>query len=194
MRINRSVGILLLLIATSMAAQVVSPMDINEDGPRALQGKYMPQLQTMSASLHSQKYPYAFYFSQKLAIDEPQQRTVAQSGIRFRRFDEKMVLAITGNYYAAYSSTLLDRSRRVRQTFNDVMLPILRAAVGAFGNDEPFRAYALEISHHVRTKVLNVDTEAPENVVLIVPREVAHRLVDAKTPEQQQAEIGRAHV
>ncbi len=194
MRRNSVVGLLLLLMATSVAAQVTSPMDIDQEGPRVLQSKYMPQLQAMATSLKLQKYPYAFYFSHTLAIDEPQQRTMAQSGIRFEQFDGKMVLAITGNYYASYSSTLLDRSHRVRQTFNDVMLPTLRAAIGAFGNDEPFAAYAIEISHHVRAKVLKVNTEAPENVVLILPREIAHKLVDAKTPEQQQAAVLDAEV
>ncbi len=194
MRRNSIVGLLLLLLSTGVAAQVTSPMNINEDGPRALQARFMPQLQAMAESLKSQKYPYAFYFSRKLAIDEPQQRTMAQAGIQFERFDNKTVLAITGNYYASYSSQLVDRSQRVRQTFNEVMLPILRAAVGAFGNDEPFSAYALEISHHVRAKVLKVRTEGPENVVLILPRAVAHKLVDAKTVEQQQAAVLDAEV
>jgi hypothetical protein len=194
MRRNSIVGLLLLLFTTGMAAQVTSPMDINEDGPRALQAKYMPQLQAMATSLKVQKYPYAFYFSHTLAIDEPQQRTRAQAGIQFQHFDNKTVLAITGNYYASYSSQLVDRSHRVRQTFNDVMLPILRAAVNAFGNDEPFSSYALEISHHIRAKVLKVSTEAPENVVLILPRAVAHKLVDAKTVEQQQAAVLDAEV
>ncbi len=194
MRRNSYVGLLLLILPAIVAAQVTSPMDINEDGPRAMQAKYMPQLQTMATSLRLQKYPYAFYFSRTLAIDEAQQRTLAESGIRFERFDNRIVLAITGNYYASYSSTLMDRSHRVRQTFNDVMLPVLRAAVGAFRADEPFRAYALEISHHVRAKVLNVSTEGPENVVVILPREVAQKLVDAKTPEQQQAAVLDAEV
>lgn len=191
---NKIVGLLLLIIATAAAGQVTSPMDINDEGPRALQGKYMPQLQVMATSLRQQKYPYAFYFSHTLAIDEPQQRTLAQSGIRFERFEGKTVLAITGNYYASYSTTLLDRSHRARQTFNDLMLPIVRAAVGAFGNEEPFDGYALEISHHVRAKVLKVSTEGPENVVLVLPREVAHKLVDAKTAEQQQAAVLDAEV
>ena len=194
MRRNRIVGFLLVLLATVAAAQVTSPMDINEDAARALQSKYMPQLQDMAAKLKLQKYPYAFYFSRTLALDEAQQRTQAQSGIRFEYFDNKMVLAVTGNYYASYSSTLMDRSHRARQTFDDVMLPILRAAVSAFGTDEPFRAYAVEISHHVRAKVLNVSTEGPENVVLVLPREVAHKLADAKTPEQQQAAVLDAEV
>ncbi len=194
MRRNSIVGLLLLLLSASMAAQVMSPMDINEDGPRALQAKFMPQLQAMATSLRAQKYPYAFYFSHTLAIDEPQQRTMAQDGIRFEQFDNKTVLAITGNYYASYSAQLVDRSHRVRQTFNDVMLPILRAAVKAFGNDEPFSAYALEVSQHVRAKVLKVSTERPENVVLILPRAVAHKLVEAKTVEQQQAAVLDAEV
>lgn len=194
MRRNKIVGFLLLILSAAAVAQVTSPMDINEDGPRSLQAKYMPQLQAMAAKLRAEKYPYGFYFSRTLALDEAQQKTQAQSGIRFERFDNKMVLAITGNYYASYSAALVDRSHRARQTFDDVMLPVLRAAVSSFGSEEPFSAYALEISHHVRTKVLKVSTEGPENVVIVLPREAAHRLVDAKTPEQQQAAVLDAEV
>ncbi|MBZ5648169.1 MAG: hypothetical protein LAN37_13215 [Acidobacteriia bacterium] len=187
-------GLAVVLLAAIAAGQVTSPMDINEPGPQVLQSKYMAQLQKLATSVRLQKYPYAFYFSRKLDIDEAQQKTLAQSGIRFERFDDKMVLAVTGNYYASYSAELVDRSHRVRQTFNDVILPILRAAVGAFGSDEPFRTYGFEISHHVRTKVLGVSTEAAENVVILLPREVAHKLVAATTPEQQQAAVLDAEV
>jgi len=187
-------GLAVVVLSAFAAGQVTSPMDINDQGPRALQSKYMTQLQKLATSVRLQKYPYAFYFSRKLDIDEEQQKTLAQSGICFKRLDDKMVLAITGNYYASYSAELVDRSHRVRQTFNDVMLPILRAAVSAFGSDEPFRWYGLEVAHHVRSKVLGVSTEAAENVVVLLPREVAHKLAVATTPEQQQAAVLDAEV
>lgn len=193
-RSNAKFSLAVVLLAAIAAGQVTSPMDINEPGPQVLQSKYMAQLQKLATSVRLQKYPYAFYFSRKLDIDEAQQKTLAQSGIRFERFDDKMVLAVTGNYYASYSAELVDRSHRVRQTFNDVILPILRAAVGAFGSDEPFRSYGFEIAHHVRTKVLGVSTEGAENVVILLPREVAHKLVAATTPEQQQAAVLDAEV
>ncbi len=186
-RSSALISLVVAVLSAVAAAQVTSPMDISDQGPRTLQSKYMEQLQKLGKSVRLQKYPYAFYFSRKLDIDEAQQKLQAQSGICFKMFDNKMVLAITGNYYASYSSELVDRSHRLRQTFNDVMLPILRAAVSAFGNDEPFRIYGFEIAQHVRAKVLGVSTEAAENVVVLLPREVAHKMVAATTPEQQQA-------
>lgn len=189
-----AVCLTVLALAAIAAGQVTSPMDISDQGPRALQSKYMDQLQKLGKSVRLQKYPYAFYFSRKLDIDEAQQKLLAQSGICFKMFDNKMVLAITGNYYVSYSAELVDRSHRVRQTFNDVILPMLRAAVSAFGNDEPFRTYGFEIAQHVRTKVLGVSTEAAENVVILLPREVAHKLAVATTPEQQQAAVLDAEV
>jgi hypothetical protein len=129
-----SLGLIPLLICVSLtaSAQVLSPGEIGDDQQRALQEKYFDQLKQFGDEARAHKFPYAFYFSRTLAIDELRQRTMAQSGIRYQQFDNKTVLAVTGNYYASYSSTLLDRPHRVRQTFNDVMLPILRAAVGAF--------------------------------------------------------------
>jgi len=53
----------------------------------------------------------------------------------------------------------------------------------------PLDAYAFEIAHHVRRKVLKVDTEGPENLMLLLPRHAAELLVQAKDAEGQQAAL-----
>ena len=99
------------------------------------------------------------------------------------------MLEVTGNYYAAYSSKLMDGNQRTRQTFFDVVLPILKALTPRFQNNDNVAAYAFEIAHHVRRKVLGVTTEGPENIALIIPRAVAQRLAEAKDTEQQERAI-----
>ncbi len=186
-----NVGLLLLvvLISTAGVAQITSPMEINDPGAQALQQRHLPELKLVAAALDGHTYPYAFYFSHVLDVTEPQQKLLPKSGIRFEKYDEKMVLAITGNYYASYSAELVDRSHRARQTFNEVILPLLKAAVPPLSGPQDFSAFAVEVSHHVRTKVLKVNTEAPENVVLVISRDAAERLVNATSPEQQQAAV-----
>jgi hypothetical protein len=88
----------------------------------------------------------------------------------------------------------MDGSQRTRQTFLDVVLPILKAMVPRFQNNEDVAAFAFEISHHVRRKVLGVPTEGPENVTLIIPRAVAQRLVEAKDADQQERAILESQV
>lgn len=178
-----------LLLVASSGAQVLSPSEIGDDGQRALQEKYFEQLKQFGAEARGHKYPYPFYFSRVLDIAQPQQASVDQRSIRFDTFNGQTVLEITGNYYASYSSQLMDYNHRVRQDFNDVVLPLLKLAAPRLGKAEKFQAYAFEISHHVRRKVLGVESESPENVVFIFPRGAAESLVKAATPEQQQSAV-----
>jgi len=58
----------------------------------------------------------------------------------------------------------------------------------------PFEAYAFEISHHVRNKVLKVNTEGAENLMIMFPRAVAEKLVRAKDTESQQSALLESEV
>jgi hypothetical protein len=177
----------ILLASLPVAAQVMTVFEIKDPAARRLQQQYMPQLQQIATEIGAHQFPYHFYLSRQLDIDEPQQLRVAQSSIRFDKYNSRMALEITGNYYTSYSDELMNKSQRVRKSFEDVILPILKTAVPQFPDDDSFAAFAIEISHHVRRKVMGISTENPENVVFILPRAAAHRLVIAKTPDQQQA-------
>lgn len=177
------------LSALRMSAQVLTVFEVKNPAAQRLQQKNMRQLQAIGQAIQSHKFPYDFYLSRLLDIDEKQQLRVSQSSIGFDKYNGQMVLKITGNYYASYSGDLMDRNKRARQTFEDVILPILRAAVPPFANDDSFGAFALEISHHVRRKLMSVSSENAENVVVILPRVAAQHMVTATTPEQQQVAI-----
>jgi hypothetical protein len=178
-----------LVLAVAAHAQVLTVSEIKDAGASRLQLRYMEALNAMGAEIQAHQFPYAFYFSRQLDIDEPQQRKVDQRSIRFDKFDGQTVLAITGNYYAAYSSTLLDKRARVKKTYEDVVLPILKSAVPRFPPDDAFTAFAVEVSYHVRRTVMTVNTENAENVTFVVPRAAAHHLVTAANEEQQQAAL-----
>ncbi len=186
-----SVVLISFVIATSItvSAQVLSPSEIGDDTQRALQEKYFEQLKQFGAEARAHKYPYAFYFSRVLDIQQPQQAAVDQRAIRFDSYNRQVVLEVTGNYFASYSSQLMDYNHRVRQSFEDVVLPLLKMEVRRFATAEGFQAYAFEISHHVRHKVIGVESETMENVVFVFPRNAAERLVKATTPDQQQAAV-----
>ncbi len=189
-RISNAVMLLMCVAGLRLAiAQVLPPAEMKDPLPRQLQEKYFEQLKQVAAESRSHAFPYPFYFSRVLDVDQEQQRRIDQRSIRFDRYNGQTVLEITGNYYASYSSEAMDRGHRVRQTFFDVMLPLLRVAVPRFVGTDAFQAYALEISHHVRRKVLGVNTENPENVVLVIPKLAAQRLVHADNGEDLQAAI-----
>ena len=117
-----------------------------------------------------------------------------QRSIRFDFYKSQTVLEITGNYYAAYSADRMDAYARLKETFQQVVMPILQAAVPHFPDDSAFTAYAIEVSHHVRQKELGLSAEHPENVTIIIPVLSAQKLVDAKTDDQKQSAILEAQV
>lgn len=172
-----------MLFAGVLCAQVVSPPEIRDPELRELQQKHFAELKAAAVAIAAHQFPYRFYFSRTLDLNEDQQKTRDQRSIQFAKYGHQTVVQITGNYYAAYSDELVKREERARRTFEDVMLPILRAMLRAEVPqliDEPkLQGFALEISHHVRKKVLGVSGEHAENVVLVIPKAAALRLVAA---------------
>jgi hypothetical protein len=156
---------------------------------RALQQSRQDELHAITAALAGHTYPHRFSFSRKLDLPERDQDRNDQRSIQFDRFQGKVVLKITGNYFAAYSAERMTKNERANQTFEDVMLPILQAAVPALARTEGPDAFALEISHHVIRKVLGVDTELAENVVLILPKVSAQHLIAARDEAGRKAAV-----
>jgi hypothetical protein len=188
MRIRSSsvLAIVPAALAWHATAQVLSPAEIADPAIRALQQSHLAELHAITAALAGHQFPYHFYFSRKLDLSEPEQERNDRRSIQFDRFQGQVVLKITGNYFAAYSAGRMTNEERARRTCYDVMLPILQAAVPALARAEVPDAFALEISHHVVRKVLGLDTELAENVVLILPKAAAQRLIEARD------EAGRA--
>src|SRR5271165_4199225 len=195
-RLLRIVTILLFLLGTvlTLKAQVVTPMEISDPRSQHLQQQYIKALMDIGARVEAHKFPYPFYFSRVLDVDLDKQKQLDQRSIRFDTRDGQNVLEITGNYYASYSAERMDGYERLKRTFNDVLMPILQAAVPHFPDDTVFAAFAIEVSHHVRQKLMGISSEQAENVTLIIPVLAAQKLVDAKTDGQRQAAVLEAKV
>ena len=181
--------LLLPCMTVTSGAQILSVSRIKDPQARLLQQQYISQLRELASQAAALHFPYSFYFSEVLDIDEQQQKKSPQGSIHFERFNGQLVLEITGNYYASYSAAKLNKNQRARKTFEDVVLPLLKIAVAHVDRQAPIDAYAFEIAHHVRTQLLKVDTEGPENLTLIVPRAIAERLAAAKDQETAQAAL-----
>lgn len=186
--------LVVLSLACCARAQVITVFEIQDPAARQLQQRYLEQLGAIGTELSAHSFPHPFYFSRHLDIDEKLQKKVDQRSIRFEKYNGQFMLEITGNYYAAYVDPLLDRRARVKRTYEDVVLPILKAAVPKFPPGDSFAAFAVEVSYHVRRKVVGVATENPENVTFIIPRAAAHRLVTAPDEEKQQAALLESEV
>jgi len=188
MRVTNAILMLFLAVAAGRA-QVLAPEEIRDAQLRALQQKYWNELKLITQAAAAHNFPYHFYFSRKLDLQEKDQTGSDQRSVQFDRYEGKVVLKITANYFVSYSAELMKPEERARQTFQSVMLPLLQAEVHALEKADVPQAFAFEISHHVRKRVLGVSSEAVENVVLVLPREAAQRLVAATDPKVQQASV-----
>ena len=179
-------------LAAPAFPQVVSPAEIRNPELRELQQKHLAELKAVAVSITSHQFPYRFYFSRTLDLEEEQQKRHDQRSIQFAKYGHQTVVQILGNYYASYSAELMKREDRARQTFKDVMLPILQAEVPQLRDAPDIQGFALEISHHVRKKMLGVSTEHAENVVLVIPKSAALRLLAARDEAAQEAALDEA--
>jgi len=98
-------------------AQVVAPVEMKDPELQSLQLQYMDDLKAVGTEINNLSFEYPFYLSKKLDLDQQQQKAADQRSIRFDHYNGKTVIAITGNYYAAYSTTQLSKDQRARKTF-----------------------------------------------------------------------------
>jgi hypothetical protein len=170
-------------------AQVVTPMELTDPKLQRLQQRNFKTLVTIGGEIERYKFPYPFYLSRVLDIDLAKMKDVDQRSIRFDSYKGETVLEITGNYYASYNADTMDSAARLKETFNQVIFPILKIEVPHFPDDSEFASFAIEVSHHVRQKVMGVRDEHAENVTVIIPLPSAQKLVDAKTDDQKQTAV-----
>jgi hypothetical protein len=196
MKLPPLIAVLSVVLGTlgSLRAQVMTPMELADPKAQQLQERHLKTLMAIGTEIEAHKFPYPFYFSRVLDIDLPKMQVADQRSIRFDIYKGQTVLEITGNYYAAYAADRMDSYARLKETFQSVIMPMLQVEAPHFPDDSEFSAFAIEVSHHVRQKVMGVDSEHPENVTVIIPVPVAQKLVDAKTDDQRQAAILDAKV
>ncbi len=183
---------LVLAIATAVSAapsQVVTPVEIKDPELRSLQERYLNDLKQVGEDILATHFEYPFYFSRKLDIDEQQQKTSDQSSIRFDHYQGRTVLAITGNYYAAYSADKYNEDQRALSAFLSVVFPVLKAAVPRFQSNRAIQGYAIEVSHHILGKVMGVSMERAENLMVYLPQNAAIKVVAAKGATSEQAAL-----
>ena len=188
------VAMLALAAIAPVRAQVITPMELSDPKAQRLQQRHLQTLMAIGTEIEAHNFPYPFYFSRVLDVDVAKMQLADQRSIRFDTYKGQTVLEITGNYYAAYSADRMDAYARLKETFERVVMPLLQAEVPHFPDDSEFSAFAIEVSHHVRQKLMGVNSEQPENITVIIPVPVAQKLVDAKSDDQKQAAILDAQV
>ena len=143
------VGILTGTVSLAVA-QVVTPTELNDPKLQRLQQREFRALVDIGGEIQRYQFPYPFYLSKVLDIESAKMKYLDQRSIRFDSYKGETVLEITGNYYASYDAETMDSSKRLKTTFEHVILPILKIEVPHFPDDSEFASFAFEVSHHVR--------------------------------------------
>jgi hypothetical protein len=185
---------MLLIGARLLPAQVVASIEITDPSLRALQEHSFNDLKAVGQSITGYEFSFPFYLSRKLDIDEKVQKRTDQHSIRFEHYNGSTVIAISGNYYGAYAADKFNEEQRARQTFQDVVVPILKAVVPAFQGDTAVQGYAVEVSHHVISRTMGMPIERPENLMVYLPQAAAAKLVAAQNNLAMQGALLDADV
>src|SRR5258707_791326 len=151
-----TVGIAITLSAQCTSAQV-SPAEILNPDLKALEESYFPQLKALNQSIARTKFPFPFYLSRFVGLDPAQQAEADSRGLEFVRFQDRVILKVTGNYNAAYDTLRLTRNERATGTLRSVVLPILGLLTSALPEDIGCDGVGFEVSYHTRTKEKSFD-------------------------------------
>ena len=195
MRASKLAFLVMLLIGARLVpAQVVASVEMTDPTLRALQEKSFADLKTVGQNIAGHQFSFPFYLSRRLDIDEKIQKRTDQHSIRFEHYNGATVIAISGNYSGAYAADKFNDEQRARQTFQDVVVPILKAVVPTFQRNAAVQGYAVEVSHHVIGKTMGMPIERPENLMVYFPQAAAVKLVAAENNLAMQGALLDADV
>jgi hypothetical protein len=188
-----AVGLALSFSAPRASAQV-SPSEILNPDLKALEQSYFQQLKTLNQSIARTKFPFPFYISRFVGLDPAQQAEADSRGLEFVRFQDRVILKVTGNYNAAYDTARLTRNERAASTFRSIVLPILEQVTAALPHDLACDGIGFEISHHTRTRERSYDYEGKEILVVVLDRDDAWVLSSASTDSERQEIVNRSKI
>jgi hypothetical protein len=194
-RFSRRTLFLAIALATSFSAPrssaQVSPSEILNPDLKALEETYFQQLKTLNQSIATTKFPFPFYLSRFVGLDPAQQAEADSRGLEFVRFQDRVILKVTGNYNAAYDTARLTQNERAASTFRTLVLPILDQLTAALPEDLACDGIGFEISHHARTRERSYDYEGKEILVVVLDRNDAWALSSATTDSARQDILNR---
>src|SRR5229473_8433739 len=144
--------VLLFAFCATTALAQVNPAEILNPDLKALEQTYFQQLIAINQSIAKTKFPFPFYLSRYVGLDPAQQAEADSRGLEFVRFQDRVILKLTGNYNAAYDTNRMSQNERAAATFRTVVLPILALTTTTLPQDIACDGIGFEISYHARSR------------------------------------------
>lgn len=185
---------LLLSICVRPARSQVSPNEIVNPELKALEETYFQQLIAINHSVTKTTFPFPFFLSRYVGLDLAKQAEADSRGLEFVRFQDRLILKVSGNYNAAYSTLQMTQNERAAATFRSVVLPILGVVTAALPHDVACDGIGFEIAHHTRTNDRSYDYEGKETFVVLLDRADAWAMASASNDAERQEILNRNKV
>jgi hypothetical protein len=188
-----AIGLAATFCVQSSFAQV-SPSEILNPDLQALEQSYFLQLKTLNQSIAKTKFPFPFFLSRFVGLDPSQQAESDSRGLEFVRFQDHLILKVTGNYNAAYDTARLTQNERAASTFRTVVLPILNQVTATLPSDLACDGIGFEISHHTHTRNRSYEYEGKEILVVVIDRDDVWALSRASADSERQEIVNRSKI
>src|SRR5690242_14841743 len=185
---------LLLAVCAIPAAAQVSPNEILNPDLKALEQTYFQQLIGINQSITKIKFPFPFYLSRYVGLDPAKQAEADSRGLEFVRFQDHVILKVTGNYNAAYDTLRMIQNERAAATLRPVIRPALQAATAVRPEDLVCDGIGCEIGHHARTNSRSYDFGGKETLVVVFDRADAGAMSHAASDAERQEILNRSKV
>jgi hypothetical protein len=186
--------VLLPAVCAMPASAQVSPNEILNPDLKALEQTYFQPLIAINQSIAKTRFPFPLYLSRYVGLDPAQQAEADSRGLEFVRFQDRIILKVTGNYNAAYDTLRMTQNERAAATLRTVVLPILNTVTAALPEDLACDGIGFEISHHTRTKDRSYDFEGKEILVVVFDRADAWAMSRTAADADRQEILNRSKV
>jgi hypothetical protein len=182
-----------LFLSASPAFGQVSPAEILNPKLKAVEQKYLPQLESLRRTIDETRFPFPFVLTRYVGSDS-EKGLVDTRGLEFVNFQERMLLKVSGHYNAAFNSQQLTLNQRADRTLQDVVVPILQLMRKQFSGGLDCDGIGFEIAYHTRATKQSYEYEGKEMMVVVFSVEDAFAFLTVAGNEARQAIINRSQV
>jgi hypothetical protein len=182
---------LVLFFAATPSFGQVSPAEISNLKLKAIEQKYLPQLQSLHKGISDTNFPFSFLLTRYVTAN-PDRPNFDPRGIEFVNFQDQVVLKTSGIYRAAFDADLVTQNQRAVRTFREVIIPILGLMAIVIPSDIDCDAIGFEISYYARAPDKSFDFEGKEILAIVLSREDAFALASQKDDHERQTILNRS--
>ncbi len=183
----------LMLLTSDSAFAQVSPAEILNPKLKAVEQKYLPQLQSLRRTIDETRFPFPFVLTRYVGSDS-QKGLVDTRGLEFVNFQERTLLKVSGHYNAAFNSEQLTQNQRADRTVQDVVVPILQLMRKQFSGGLDCDGIGFEIAYHTRAAKQSYEFEGKEMLVVVFSVEDAFAFLTVAGNDARQAIMNRSQV